>query len=110
MEDNTEGSFGFWFNSHKNMMITLWGSIGVNMLLYVAMRLDTLKHFLGKPWFLGAWFGIHLVVIISLFFLTYNLSIRESPKYTEPSRAVRQFYFFLLALWIVWVILYGALT
>jgi len=110
MEHSTEGSFSYWVKHHKEAVTALWGSIGVNLLLYVAMRLDTVKNFLKEPWFLGVWFGIHLLVIVMLFALTYNVPRRESNKYAEPSKAVRDFYFFLLALWIVWAIFYSALT
>lgn len=110
MVRSDEGSFGHWVNRHKGVMTGLWGGVGMNLMLLVAMRLESIKIFVHKPWFVGVWFALHLLTVVTLFILTYYVPRRVSRKYAEPTKAVQDFYYFLLALWIVWAIMYGVLT
>jgi hypothetical protein len=107
MEHSTDKSF-----KSSVKAIALLGSVGgINLLLAIGSHVDKIKEFIANPWFPGVWYSIHFLVILFLFILTYNAPVQESKKkYPEPSKAVGDFYIFLLALWIVWIILYGALA
>jgi hypothetical protein len=111
MPQNIEGSFRYWVGRHKNQAIAL-GSIvgGVNILTGIISQLEAYKKFLSNPWFPVVWYVLHLLVILYLFRLTYKISPRTSKYYAEPSKAVWDFYYFLLALWVVWAILYSSLA
>jgi hypothetical protein len=111
MKQGTKGSFRHWVNDHKRETIAL-GSIvsGANILIGIVSQLDDYKKFLISPWFPSIWYGIHLLLVLYLFWLTYKVSPKTSESYPKPSQSVWDFYYFLLALWVVWAILYSALA
>lgn len=110
MTHNADGDFTNWVMSHKARVITISSSPILSILAFLFNKYPAIIDSLKNKWGLALWYGIHVILILVLFGYTCVVTPLISDKYPKPSKAVKDFYYLFLSLWIVWMMLYVSLT